>query len=126
MIGTLSLALFGLGANAALGALLVWTAYSGLERSPAHAVAVTLFIGSGAIGANWYVGNLVVFTTWTQLEIVTIAAAAGAVLGIGAGILAWEPDTGPVAPPLDTEREELDAMMKNRHNPNAHSGQGGD
>lgn len=114
MTGTIQLGALALVANAGLGAALVWAAYSGLERSGGRAAASTLVFGVIVIAGNWFVGETVRFASWSQFEVVGIAAAVGAFVGIGTGVLAWEPDHSNTVPPVESEKEELDDMMSNR------------
>lgn len=115
MPGTTQLVLFALAANAMLGALLVWTAYSGLERSPARAAVTTTAVGAAMVVGNWVGGEALSFRTWTQFELVTLAAVGGAFLGIAAGLLVWRPADERTLPPIDAEQEELQELMARRH-----------
>jgi hypothetical protein len=92
----------------------VWAAYSGLERSGGRAAAYTLVLGVVVIAGNWFVGETVRFASWNQFELVGIAAAVGAFVGIGTAVLAWEPDHSTTIPPVESEKEELDDMMSDR------------
>lgn len=114
MIETIPLVLFAFAANTGLGAALVWLAYRGLESSGGRAGMYTFGLGGSIIAGNWFVGELIQFASWSQFEMVVLAATIGSFVGIGSALLVWEPDHSRTIPPVESEKEELDEVMENR------------
>jgi len=115
MPDTITLTIAAALINLLAGAALVWTAYSGLERSPTRAIITTGFFTAAIITGNWLVGHFISFQTWSQFEFTTIAAIIGAATGLSTGLLTWEPAPPASTPPVEAEQAALDDMMQNRH-----------
>ena len=79
-------------ANAVLGAVAVLAVYRLMETSVALGAVGGAGLGIGAIVAEWRIGETVFSLTVSEMKLLVVVAAVGAVVGVVGTLLSVEPD----------------------------------